>query len=113
LTVLRLGTDTAPERPQVDVFGHLYRLRSITRSVQAGLQKAYEAMDAMQAEADADKVIAQLAEVFDVLLEPEEHKTKAKTVLVQKWKADELAMGAIRQFAQKLEEQAVEADRPT
>jgi hypothetical protein len=48
-----------------------------------------------------------------VLLEPEEHKTKAKTVLVQKWKADELAMGAIRQFAQKLEEQAVEADRPT
>lgn len=115
MTVLRLGADNAPERPEVDLFGHKYRLRPLTRSVQMALQKADKELAALTDDDDmADHAIAVLAGTFDAMLVADgDEKRKPKTVIMEKWKADELSLPALRTFGDQLEERAVAADRPT
>jgi hypothetical protein len=102
-----------PEMPLVDVFDKPFRLRSITRSVEqtlGALDKKRRALD--EDDANADAVVELLSSVLDAMLTPEGHKTAAKTLVVAKWKADELSLGDIARFTEQLQETAVK-QRPT
>lgn len=114
-TPLKLGGIVHDDRPIVDVFDRAYRLRAITRSVEKGLSKAGREIDALMKEddADGDQLVSLLADVLDAMLEPEgTNRTKAKTVVMEKWKADDLSLDGLRRFADELQERAVAA-RPT
>ena len=115
LKPLSLGGVDRDDRPVVDVFDHAFRLRAITRSVQRSLDDVDKQMRTLMSDddADADSLVTILAGALDALLEPEgENRTKAKTLVLAKWKSDDLSLDGLRRFADDLQERAVAA-RPT
>jgi hypothetical protein len=112
---LSLGGVNRDDRPIVDVFERAYRLRAVTRSVEKHLAAAGKKIDALMKDddADGDSLVTVLADVLDAMLEPEgNNRVRAKTVVMEKWKADDLSLDGLRRFADDLQEQAVTA-RPT
>ena len=111
---LSLGGVNRDARPIVDVFDRAYRLKAVTRSVQKALDKVQKDIEAFYADDDADgeKFAALVAAAIDELLEPEgNNRTRAKTLILEKWKADELQIDELRRFFDDLQERAVA--RPT
>jgi len=111
---LVLGGVNRDARPIVDVFERAYRLKAVTRSVQKALDKVQKDIEAFYADDDADgeKFAPLVAAAIDELLEPEgNNRTRAKTLILEKWKADELQIDELRRFFDDLQERAVA--RPT
>lgn len=111
---LVLGGVNRDRRPIVDVFEHAYRLRAVTRSVQKALDKVDADIQAFYKNdvADGEEFTGLLAAAIDELLEPEgNNRTRAKTLILQKWKADDLQIDELRRFFDDLQERAVA--RPT
>jgi hypothetical protein len=104
------------KRPVLDVFDHAYRLQGVTRSVQKELHKAETKMQELMRdpEEDGDGIVEQAALILDALLKPEgNNRVPAKKMVMDKWKADELDVSALRAFSDALQEQAAKASRPT
>jgi hypothetical protein len=111
---LSLGGVNRDSRPIVDVFERAYRLKAVTRSVQKALDKVEKDLQVFYADDDADgeKFAVLVATACDELLEPEgNNRTKARTLILEKWKADELQIDELRRFFDDLQERAVA--RPT
>jgi hypothetical protein len=111
---LSLGAVDPASRPVVDVFGKAYRLKAVTRSVQKALDKVEKDIRAFYADDDADgeKFAVLVASALDELLDPDgDNRTRAKTLIVEKWKADELPIDELRRFFDGVQERAVA--RPT
>jgi len=114
--VLTLGGASGPERPLVEVFGHEYRVRSVTKSVQAKLQRAQVLLNAFvkkdDDDADTTEMVVGFGDAFSALLEPTNGAPDAKALVLEKWDADELSVGLLRPFFDAIQEKSVEADRP-
>jgi hypothetical protein len=112
---LVLGGVDRDAREVVQVFDLAYRLNNITRSVEKKLTECDKKIREVigDDDADGDKLVPVLAEALDAMLDPEgNNKRRAKTVVMEKWKADELSIDGLRRFADDLQERAVAA-RPT
>lgn len=94
---------------ELDLWGHVYRLREGTKSVSAKIREREKAIDALPDDADEDAVFDALAEMLDVMLEPinDGDRTHAKTVLTRKWKAQEVGLDRVEAITNLLAEEAV------
>jgi hypothetical protein len=111
---LSLGAINPADRPLIDVFERAYRLKPVTRSVQKALDKVQKQIDEfyLADDADGEQFAALVATALDELLAPEgNNRTRAKTLILEKWKADELAIDELRRFFDDVQERAVA--RPT
>ena len=107
------------EDVDVDLWGAQYRLREGTRDVQMKLAKAQAVLDGLDEveDADPDAVVAALADVLDVLIEPlgddGGKKVKAATVINRKWTANELGVERLTAIAESIVNAAESRGRPT
>lgn len=101
--MIRIGQDYTPT--EVDLWGTTFETRPVTRSVE---RAAGELQRKVEESEDADEVVGLLAELLDLRLCPVGHKTRAKTVIEKKWKADELSTPQLTKFCEDL----AEADAP-
>lgn len=102
----RIAIDAAPvtEAPEFDLWGSVFTLRPLTRSVEAKVKETLERADAAL---DSDQAVEMLGEMLDHLLAPEAGKRKkASAFVVAKWQADELAIDQIETFVDKVREAA-------
>lgn len=87
---------------EVDLWGSPFHTLQPIRSVsikQADIRRRIAEED------DDDKLMALLAELLDTRLAPAEGKrTKASTLIVRKWEADELTLAQLDQFVTDVEE---------
>lgn len=104
--------DLAGEATEVDLFGHIYTVRQVTRSVQKKLEGVEKKLrDALEAD-DADKVIDIIIGGLDALLEPGEESPPVGKSLRDAWKADRLSINEINRLYESIQETAAD-DRPT
>lgn len=104
--IFRIGADTAPEPDVVELLDHTFTIRRVTRSVQKKLEQVDKKLRALDADADGDQVVAAMADGLDALLEPNGQRKAAKTVLVELWKTDVLALDQINQLYESVQESA-------
>jgi hypothetical protein len=105
-TIIKIGADTAPEPDSVELFGHTFTVKRVTRSVQKGLEGVDKKLRAMNDDEDADKIVTLMAEGLDALLAPNGQGVPAKKVLVDAWKQDDLALDQINQLYEQVQESA-------
>lgn len=109
--VLSLGNDQRPEPDTVELFGHTFAIRRVTRSVQKNLEQVDKALAAMPDDSGGDDVVAAMSDGLDALLEPQDGKGKhAKTVLQDAWKRDLLGLDQLNDLYAAVQESA--AKRP-
>lgn len=104
--------DLAGENTTVDLFGHEYRVLSVTRSVQKRLEAAQPALEKLETEENSDAVVATLADAIDAILAPVKKATPpAKDQLVDAWQNDELSLTQLGALFERVQEASVA--RPT
>jgi hypothetical protein len=104
----RLSIAQTYEPVEVDLWGSEFHTKPATRSSAKLGQEIQARIDA--APNDSDEAVKALAELVDLRLQPANGKrTKASTLIVRKWEADELSMPQLFAFLEDLGE----ADRPT
>lgn len=102
MTRLALGTTSTEEVVEVDVFGALFTLKPVTRSVQKVLEKVEEEL---QGATTGDQMADAFAEGLGALLAPANgNRAGAKKLISDKWKADELSLDQITRFFTDLQE---------
>lgn len=108
--VIKLGAPNGnqPEPLRVDLYDKQFTLRRVTRSVQREIERVELALREAD---DGDTVVDLLAEGMDALLKPDQHRTTARKLISDRWKADELSVGDVNQFFLDLQEKAA-AERP-
>lgn len=95
-----LGAPTTDERPEVEMWGRVFHVRPLTRSVQRSLA---EAEDAIAAADGVDAEMAVVAGRFDALLAPANgQRTPASKLLLEEWNADRLDVGALTRFFEQV-----------
>lgn len=106
MAIIRIGADTGPEPDVVELFEHRFTVRRVTRSVQKQLEATDKKLRALDDSIESDRLITIMAEGLDVLLQPNGDKVAAKKVLVDAWKADQLALDQINQLYESVQESA-------
>lgn len=97
-----LGSPATDERVEVELWGSLYRVKEVTRSVQSKL----DAMDGAKFET-ADEAVEVIGTALEALLEPlDGQQAGARGLIVSKWQADELSLQALERFFTDLREAA-------
>jgi len=104
--VFRIAADTAPEPDSIELLDHKFTIRRVTRSVQKQLETVDKNLRALADDADGDEVVKAMAEGLDALLEPNGQKKAAKTVLLELWKTDVLALDQINELYESVQESA-------
>lgn len=103
------------EDVEVDLWGAQFRLREGTKQVNAQLTEKQAALEGMDDD-DPDAVVAAVAEIMDVLLEPlgdeDGKKVRAKTVLLRKWNASEIGVDRIIAISEGIKAAAEGRGRP-
>lgn len=95
---------------EVDLWGGLYKLIPSTRSV---IKKAEGLQDKAAEVEDEDAAVEFLAKALDLRVKPtKKGQRKASTMVIEKWKADELSQAQLLGFLANLAEAEDEA-RPT
>lgn len=91
------------EPVEVDLFGHEFETKQVTRSTQLALGELEELVDAAERDADADKMVEALAQVLDLQLKGTDSKrTTAGDVVRKKWQGDELNLLDLVKFVEDL-----------
>ena len=108
--VIKLGAANGnqPDPIRVDLYDKPFTLRRVTRSVQQEIERVEKALRDAD---DGDTVVDLLGEGMDALLKPDQHRTPAKKLIADRWKADELSVGDVNRFFIDLQEKAA-AERP-
>lgn len=110
---LAAATDTV----EADVFGRIYELRAVTRSVEEKLRAvADKAGDQDVDDMDGDAFVAYVGEVFDVLLKPAgpDNRTLASKAVLDAWKGEKVTRSGIWEFLTDLQRNGTGGDeRPT
>lgn len=102
---LELGGTNGWHPEEIGVFGKVYTTRRVSRSVNKQINEINEKI---RAAAGDDEAFEALAELMDLLLEPEKGKRKkAGDVLREKWEADELFLDQINAFSESVVEAAM------
>jgi hypothetical protein len=100
---------------EVDLWGPKFSVRQPTRAVERKVEEAFKNLEALDDEAGEDAALEALAELLDVLLEPigdeDGKKIHAKTVVRQKYKADEIGYGHVEMLFERIS--ALRSERPT
>lgn len=104
--------DLTGETTEVDLFGHLYTVRQVTRSVQKKLEATDKKLVAALKSDDGDKVIDAIIGGLDALLEPAEKSPAVGESLKDAWKNDRLSLNEINRLYESIQETAAD-DRPT
>src|SRR5438034_2411171 len=99
----------AKDPVEVEVFGSLFLLQPVTRSVQSKLDANSSKLAEIVDGAGYDPLVEALCEGLDLLLKPSTGTTKASTVLKREWKADNIDHRYLLQFIDQL----ADASRPT
>lgn len=101
---------------ELDLWGNVFRLREGTRSVAIKLAKLQKAQDEL-ADDEHDKQAASFADILDALLEPiasnGQKPATAKSVVMAKWKADELGLDRLVSLSNHIQTAALQRGRPT
>lgn len=81
------------ETTEVDICGTVFKTVPVTRSRQRALGTLDEQLNSVEGDDDKadDKRVEIVAKMLDCILEPAEGDSKASALIVEKWKADELA----------------------
>ncbi len=111
------------ERPEahveVDLWGTMYDLLPVTRSLETPLAEAGRKVtevltqepEAGKEEAQADQLVEAVSAVLDLRLKPQNGaRTKASKKILDAWKADKLSVDQILDFLEDLKDAT---DRPT
>lgn len=109
---LAAATDTV----EADVFGRVYELKPVTRSVEEKLRAiADEAGDKDFDDLDGDEFIAYVGKVFDALLKPAgEHRTLPSKAVLEAWKGEKVTRAQVWEFLQDLQRNGTGGEeRPT
>lgn len=115
----RITLAAATDTVEADVFGRIYELRQVTRSVEEKLRAiAGEAGDKDVDDMDGDAFIAYVGEVFDVLLKPAgpDNRTAASKALLDAWKGEKVTRAGVWEFLTDLQRNGNGAggdERPT
>lgn len=105
----RVSIEQAFERPEFDLWGSVFVLRMMTRSI---AEKWDKTSAAVQTAETNDEAMLALGEQLDVVLEPSSKgQAKASTQIRKKWEADELTLQHLKWFCERVGEVAFE--RPT
>lgn len=100
---------------EVDLWGPKFSVRQPTRAVERKVEEAFKKLEALDDEAGEDAALDALAELLDVLLEPipdaDGKKVHAKTVVRQKYKADEIGYGHVEMLFERIS--TLRSERPT
>lgn len=90
-----LGPAT-PLNVEVDLFGRLFTLKTVTRSVQRSMD---EMLERLNAAGEADDVVNAVGDLFDLLLAPTNgQRTTPKKIVADKWQGDELTLASLLAF---------------
>lgn len=102
---------------EVDLWGNIYNLREMTRTVSQKLTDAQARAreTAVDQDGDQDAAAKALIDVLDILLEPkgEFAEKPAGTMLGELWKTDKLGLDWLGAFAETLREESDARRRPT
>jgi hypothetical protein len=110
MAVIKIGVDNLPERDKVELFGHTFTVRRVTRSVQKNLEAVDKKLRTMDENADGDRIVAAISDGLDAMLEPNGSKTPAKQVLSEAWKKDDLDLVQVQTLYEQVQESG--AKRP-
>src|SRR5690606_6490909 len=87
-----------------------YRLKEATRSTERAMEKLREEQET-EDEVTDEQAFDHLASIIDVVLEPVEGQTRAKTVLKKLYKDDKIGSGHVMALVERVNE--VRSERPT
>lgn len=111
---LAQATDTV----EADLFGRVYDLRPVTRSVEEKLRETAKQIgeDTDVDELDGDEFIEHAGRILDVLLKPSgaDNRTAASKALLDAWKGEKLTRAGVWEFLTDLQRNAAGGgERPT
>lgn len=110
----RLSAAEVFDEVEVDLWGEVFRLREITRSVSERIDTASKQAEEVGDEASGDEAAAALITVIDVLLEPvNADGVTAGELLRARWEDDTLGLDRLAAFAESMQEEAGARRRPT
>lgn len=101
---------------EVDLWGHLYTLRAITRSIVGKFEEAQKKaaeLDADEKTSDSEALAAALIGIVDIVLEPVGPIASAGELLTEQWEKDALGIDWLTAFVDTLTEEAQARRRPT
>lgn len=114
MKTLNAATDLF-EPIEVDLWGPKFSVRQPTRAVERKVEEAFKKLEGLDDDAGEDAAIDALAELLDILLEPiageDGKKTHAKTIIRQKYKADEIGYGHVEMLFERIS--TLRSERPT
>lgn len=100
----RVKIENATKATEVDLWGAIYRIKPVTRSVRNALDELDEAQRLEDADlgededVSADRQVERVGEQWDILLEPVGDAPPPSEVLKEKWEADEVSSATITEF---------------
>lgn len=98
-------TDSRPQELEVELWdGHAYAIKRVTKAYSRQADAAVEVLEeAIAAAETSDEVVKALCEMFDLRLTPVGGKrTKASTLILRRWDADEISVDEIEAMAGRL-----------
>lgn len=103
---------------EIDLWGHVYTLRPVTRSVSARIDALQERAgeltgDDREGDATTDDLTGTLIELIDVMLQPVDDGDDAGPLLRDMWDEDKLGLDWINAFVESLQEESAARRRPT
>ena len=114
MKTLNAATDLF-EPIEVDLWGPKFSVRQPTRAVERKVEEAFKSLESLDDEASEDAAIEALGELLNTLLEPigdeDGKKVHAKTVILKKYKADEIGYGHVEMLFERIS--ALRSERPT
>jgi hypothetical protein len=100
---------------EVDLWGDSFVVRQPTRAVERKVEEAAKSLDALEEDASSEDVIAAMGEMLDAILEPvpneEGKKRHAKTVVKEKYAADQIGFAHVEALLDKIAQ--ARSERPT
>lgn len=113
----RITLAQATDTTEADVFGRVYELRPITRSVEEKLRAiGEEAGDKDIDDLDGDEFVGYVGRFLDALLKPlgPDNRTMASKALGDAWKGEKVTRGQVWEFLQELQRNGAGGEeRPT
>lgn len=113
---MRVTLDDLLEPVDVELLGHEYRLRELTRQVAQRWRKLQPEIDRLQespGSVDPEKTAELLIATVDLILEPHGDAPPAKKLLGDRWRNGEISLQRLSAIAGRLNEIQEERANPT
>ena len=100
---------------EVDLWGDNFTVRQPTRAVERKVEEAAKSLENLAEDAEGEEVIAAMGDMLDAILEPvpndEGKKRHAKTVIKEKYAADQIGFAHVEALLDKIAQ--LRSERPT